>query len=570
MIWIGGSPVARFKVAAVLAWSVFLLLSFACSQGQDGKESGSVHDQGEGEFWNAKIPLPSKPSIENLPDQAKDALNSAYATLSKGEAGSGLLGEAAKMFHAHHFESVAAAGYQLAAKKSPDDYQWFHLWGVAAKSLGMDALAREAFGRAVQLNPSYSPSLIEVAEFAYQDGRLDEALQRYQNILANEPDHVLALWGLGQVYLAKDAYEEAETSLERVLALAPGATMVFYPLSQVQAALGETEKAKASLAKRGDGRPTLSDPLMESVLEMELSVDGFRRKGDRALGAEAYDVAVTQYRRALELDETNMSTRLNLGWAFFLAGDGVAAEVEWQLVLDRTGEPFLKAKALYNLGQLARTQAAFEVAAKKFREALTLHPDFQACRLALAEVLRVSGQFSDALTRYRALVASYPGDPVARLGRALCLVRTHQYAEAVTVLREDFSANPEQATFFHMLIRLLAAAPADGVRDGKTALRMVLQLTDQWRVLDSGLAETGAMVLAELGEFDQAVRMQQRALAMAKNEGASSAFQARLLSLLQGYVEKKPCRLPWPDEAEIFVRPSLKPQPILEGNGAEN
>jgi len=558
----------RFREAMV--WTFILFLILACSKGEESSKVSQSTENGTIQFWDTDVSLPPQPTIEDLPDQARDALDSAYATLSAKTSSSEALGKAAKVFHAHHFESVAAAGYQLAAKKSPAEYRWFHLWAVAAKSIGRDDVARMAFARAVELNPSHAPSIIELAEFAYQEGRLDDALARYRKILAMKPDHVLAIWGLGQVYLAKGAYEEARTHLERVLALAPQATMVYYPLSQAQTALGENDKAKASLAKRGDGRPTMADPLMESVLALELTVDGFRRQGDRALRAEAYEEAIAHYRRALTLDQTDLTTHLNLGWAFFLNGDSAMAGKEWQGVLAQAEEPLLKAQAQYNLGQLARTEANFDEAVARFRAGLDLHGDYRACRLALAEALRTSGQFSEALTHYRELVADYPGDPVARLGRALCLIRTHQFKEAATFLREDFSVHPQQATFFHILIRLLAAAPIDGVRDGRMALSMVLQLTDRWRVLDSGLAETGAMVLAETGQFDEAVRMQQRALAMAKEEGTSTQMQAQLLVNLQNYVEKRPCRQPWPDEAEIFVRPSLKPQPDLEKADTHN
>ena len=51
--------------------------------------------------------------------------------------------------------------------------------GLAERALGDDVAARSAFERAISLNPNQARSSLELADIAYTDGRIGEALQHY-------------------------------------------------------------------------------------------------------------------------------------------------------------------------------------------------------------------------------------------------------------------------------------------------------------------------------------------------------------------------------------------------------
>lgn len=536
--------------------SLGLLLWSACHT-QTGKDKSADNNSVTLE------PLPPLPAIDNFQPQVQEKLRLAYDRLKNQEGSAQMLGEASQLFHAHHLEIVAAPGYQRAIQAAPEDFRWYYLSGVAAKAVGHDDTARAAFTKAKELAPEHGPSAIEWGEFEIQHGRFNAAKEVFEGLLAKDPNHVMALYGLGQVALAQGQHQQAETYLLRVLELDPGATIVYYPLSQAQARQGKPEAAQASLSKRGEGKPTMPDELMEQVASLEMTVLGFRRSGDRALMAGDNDTALIWYGQALDLDREDPATYLNRGWAYFYSQNGQAAAQDWQKVLQLTDKPLLLAQAHHNLAQLSLAIGKPKEAIAGYEKALELYPEYQRAKLALADVLRASGQFEQALKYYQVLVKDYPGDPVARLGRSLCLIRTDAYAQAIQALQEDVAAQSQQAAFYHMLIRLLAAAPVDGLRNGPEAFGMMIRLTNDWQVLDSGLAETAAMILAELGRFDEAIRMQQRALSMASKEGADDHLKQRLLANLENYAQKIACREPWPDDAPIFTRPSLGPEPAL-------
>ena len=58
----------------------------------------------------------------------------------------------------------------------------------------------------------------------------------------------------------------------------------------------------------------------------------------------------------------------------------------------------------------------------------------------------------------------------------MALVRLRRYREARDRLADAMNIYPDQPGFAHALARVLAAAPDDGVRDGRRALALVQTL----------------------------------------------------------------------------------------------
>jgi len=517
-----------------------------------------------------KMELPPFPQDLVFEESVQKRLQNAYREIVDPSSSAKVVGQASEFLHAHHLESLALPGYLKAFGKEPKDFRWAYLAGVTAKASGLDEVSKSAFATARILNPSHAPSGIEWAEFALQENRHDEARAVYEGILASDTGNTMALWGLGQIELAQGSYAEAADLFERVLANDGNATMVYYSLAQAQQALGETEKARQSLEKRGNGRPSMPDAIMESILAKEVTVVGFRRAADRALRAGSYGEALNFYGEALALDSEDSLSYLNRGWAHAYQKDLVSARKDWNRVLTISGQPILQAQACFNLGEVEQWENNPLQATVQYEKALKLHPGFYVAKLALAEVLRGTEQFGKAEAIYQAMVIQNPGDPIPRLGRALCRIRLQEFEAALNGLNEDVAAQPDQATFFHIRIRILVTVPDENLRDGNAALAMFEQLTQGWRILDSGLAETGAMVLAEQGRFQDAMRLQQRALAMAREEGEPKQTEDRLLRNLEEYLNQRPCRVAWPDDAAIFTQPLRQAKPLLASSDTQN
>jgi hypothetical protein len=93
------------------------------------------------------------------------------------------------------------------------------------------------------------------------------------------------------------------------------------------------------------------------------------------------------------------------------------------------------------------------------------------------------------------------------------------------------------------LVRVLAAAPDDAVRDGRQALQLARGLVTQEMSVEE--LQTLAMVAAETGVFREAIRFQRRAVEWVEYAGLKDQLPA-LQATLRGYEAGRPCRDPWP------------------------
>src|SRR5204863_4926 len=97
--------------------------------------------------------------------------------------------------------------------------------------------------------------------------------------------------------------------------------------------------------------------------------------------------------------------------------------------------------------------------------------------------------------------------------------------------------------FTHALVRLLAAAPDDRVRDGAAAMTMMQQvLASAPRTYQ--IAEMAAMTFAEVGQYGDASSWQRDAIAAAEHAGRQDLARP-MAEMLVRYQHHQPCRTPW-------------------------
>jgi len=144
----------------------------------------------------------------------------------------------------------------------------------------------------------------------------------------------------------------------------------------------------------------------------------------------------------------------------------------------------------------------------------------------------------------RALVAD-PTLSEAAIGYAMALVRLKRYQDARDRLAEGVKTFADQPMFSHALARLLVAAPDDRVRDGRRGKELVDRLLKGPQTYELG--ETTAMMLAELGQYEQAAAVQRDVLTAAGRSGLL-ALVRRATENLKLYERRQPCRTPFTDD----------------------
>ncbi len=108
---------------------------------------------------------------------------------------------------------------------------------------------------------------------------------------------------------------------------------------------------------------------------------------------------------------------------------------------------------------------------------------------------------------------------------------------------------PDRPAIAHALIRLLAAAPDDRVRDGRRAVAIAQDLLAR-EPPNPDLGEAMAMAMAEAGRYDEAVMWQRQAMAIAERAGRAD-ISKRMAENLRLFERHQPSRRPWRDDDPV-------------------
>lgn len=457
-------------------------------------------------------------------------------------------GELGLILMAAEYYDTAASCYLTAQALAPSDARWPYYLGHVYRFKGDVAKAGEFFSRALDLRPADTPALIWRAEMYLDQGRPNQAEPLFLQALSRDSGSAAALSGAGRAALAKHEFARASDYLERALAIEPRALGLHYSLAAAYRGLGQLDRAQMHLERRGSGRPAPHDPLMEMYESVLHSPLNYETQGLRALENGQVKEAIDLFRKGLELAPDDPKLLHRLGTALFMEGDAAGAVQELQHAL-RLAPDFPRAH--FGLGMIHSLSGRHAEAIEHFAAAVKYQPDYLEARLGLVEALLVTGRLQDSLPHLERIVELDPTVAEAWVKYARTLVALRRYREARDRLIEARRIHPGEPELTDLLVRLLAAAPDDGVRDGRQAMALVQELLkgSPRAVARPGIPfppdvrETLAMTLAELGRYDEAAKWQREAIAGA--EQAGRADLGRLMTAnLALYEHGSPCRTP--------------------------
>jgi len=219
------------------------------------------------------------------------------------------------------------------------------------------------------------------------------------------------------------------------------------------------------------------------------------------------------------------------------------------------------AKAHSNLGQALAARQRLDEAIPHWRRALALNPAYTEARNNLAAGLLEQGQTREAqqhLDQLRAAGAAAPEIDVnqarallqrnkpeaaekllrqallkaprlaqAHLELGLALLAQHRRPEALASLREAIRLNPSLPRALTAAALLLSTGP-DGLRSGPEALMLADRAVELTRSRDAQALDALACALAELGRFEEAIGVAERASTLSAAGQATDGIQRHL------------------------------------------
>ena len=437
----------------------------------------------------------------------------------------------------YEFHEAAAACLEQLRELAPADFQWAYFELLLHIATGDLEAARASAEEALVIQPDDPPTLIRLAELHVAAGDVDAAEAAYEAAIAAYPESATARVGMGYIALERGDPARALQIFQEVAASQPEGSEANHHVGLAYRALGDADRAAEAWRLNQDILIPMYDPLLERLRPLEEDVT---LPLDRAVAAAAegdHERAVELYEEILEASEDDDEAHFRLAGSLLVLGEDERGEHHLRRAIalnaEHAGAHFALAMVLDRGGR--RTESAVHL-----ERAVDLAPDNLEARRALAALLVGSGRADEAANQLQALVALTPDDLQARFNLGLMLFQAGRYAEARTALEAALERFPTDLANRHLLARLLAVSPEEGVRDGARAVELAQSVVDEQPALDH--LETLAMAMAEAGRFDDAVTWQQRALEAERQAAGGNSPQR--LDRLALYRARQPLRAP--------------------------
>ena len=284
------------------------------------------------------------------------------------------------------------------------------------------------------------------------------------------------------------------------------------------------------------------------------------REGVSAFGKQDYDAAIRSFTDALRQNPQHANAYVYRGCAYYQKGDpGKAiADLTEAIRLDPTLVGAFRARAgaysargefdkaiadytqalrldpqsaqFYYLlrGEAYLSKGDYDKAIADYSQAIRLQPKLAACYYGRAVAYGAKRQYDRLLADCAEAIRLNPKYSGAYLVRGQAYQDMRQYAQAIADYTEAVRLSPDYLPCRNNLAWLLATCPEASFRDGKRAIEHATRACEltQWKVCDC--LDTLAAAYAEVGKFDKAIELAQKASDLAATPARREIYQSHL------------------------------------------
>ena len=299
----------------------------------------------------------------------------------------------------------------------------YHQKGEISKSLS-------AWRRISDIYP-FDPGIrLRLAAMLMENGRYDEAVDEYNNILQSDPGSIQAWLGLGTAYQAKQDLQKAIEAYEKAAVLDYNNVSLHKGLVSLYVLNREIYKAKKE---------------MEIIHKLDPEdEENTQRLGSLYLLQQNYDSAESLFTQDLERDSSHVMAHLFLGRVALARGDFAAAKQKFRKVIslrENSSDGWVglaltyiqedsldeaidvyeqslqrvtdKENVYYPLGLTYNRLEKFDQAASVLEKALILQPDEPRILFALGVAYEREGNFDRAASTFEKLLEIEPDNAQA-------------------------------------------------------------------------------------------------------------------------------------------------------------
>ena len=308
-------------------------------------------------------------------------------------------------------------------------------------------LAPKGFRRPPQTELSKVVSLFAEGLALHQAGRLGDAEEIYNKILAIQPDHFDSLHLLGVIFSQRGNHAEAVRQIDFALKTNPNDCLALNNRGVALKELKRFEEALASYDRALTVRPDFAEALSN--------------RGVALYELKRFEEALASYDRALTLRPDYAETLCNRGLTLLELKrfEEALASCDRALML-RPDYP----EALSNRGNALRQLKRFEEALASYDRALALRPDYAGALSNRGLILHELERFEEALASCDRALSVRPDHVEALLNRGNALSELRRFGEALASYDRALTLRPDyaEAHLNEALTRLLVGEFEDG------------------------------------------------------------------------------------------------------------
>lgn len=365
--------------------------------------------------------------------------------------------------HTYEQYDGAALCYERARLLAPTEFRWAYYLGLVQAALGKQNEAAAAFKVAVKLDPNHLPAQLRLAETLLAANQLAESQQLYDAVLKRNPNLAQVHYGLGRLAASNNQLAEAVASYRKAIELFPEYGTAHYALGMALRDLGQTAEAQQQLARSQQlkfSQPTLDDPLIVAIAEMNAGASKHLKRGALLEGAGKLDESIAEHEKALELNPWLVQAHINLISLYGRTRQIEKAEKHYREAL--AVNPDLP-DIHYNFGVLLVGQERPREAALAFQRCLQLNPYYAEAHHNYAVLIEAEGKLAEAAQHYRKAIENKPGYRSAHFFLGRILVNQDKLAEAIEHFQQTLTPEDEETP------RNLYALGATCIRAGQRA-----------------------------------------------------------------------------------------------------
>lgn len=384
----------------------------------------------------------------------------------------------------------ATEAYHRAVELAPEDAASYFNLGLIHETLARSEPALQNYKQAVRF---YPPSEKEQLELAWRGignahlalGQEAPAIDAYRQAISHKPSDPWPHHNLGSIYHAQQQYRQAEPFLKQALERFPAEPDYDATRAVDWDRLGDVYRATERPDEAVDAyrRASKFDP---TLAQAQYSLGGVLQSQARLAEAKA------AYQQSIALAPERPEAYHDLGLVQQSLGEYESAQTSLQAAVDHQSDGPAQAASWNSLGDVYRSQQAYDRAVEAYRQATELDPQLAQPWNSLGEVYEIQGQtegvaeayrraieldpspaqpyhnlgelyrrqqaFDQAIAYYHQALERYPADPAHNEARAAAWIglgdihrERQQYDQAIAAYQQAVRFNPDEGWSYHNL-----------------------------------------------------------------------------------------------------------------------